>query len=87
MVAEAWRIRKDGSEFLAHYTLTPLKDTAGGPIGFGLIMQDITDQRAAETVLKAGAQHLKSILATVPDAMVVIDETGCIQSFSAAAER
>lgn len=31
--------------------------------------------------------HLRSILATVPDAMVVIDETGTILSFSAAAEK
>jgi two-component system, LuxR family, sensor kinase FixL len=31
--------------------------------------------------------HLESILATVPDAMIVIDERGSIQSFSAAAER
>ena len=31
--------------------------------------------------------HLRSILDTVPDAMVVIDEQGTIQSFSATAER
>jgi two-component system sensor kinase FixL len=31
--------------------------------------------------------HLRSILATVPDAMVVIDENGIILSFSAAAEK
>jgi two-component system, LuxR family, sensor kinase FixL len=31
--------------------------------------------------------HLQSILATVPDAMIVIDERGMIRSFSAAAER
>ena len=31
--------------------------------------------------------HLKSILDTVPDAMIVIDERGIIQSFSTAAER
>jgi two-component system sensor kinase FixL len=31
--------------------------------------------------------HLRSILATVPDAMVVIDEAGAILSFSAAAEK
>ena len=35
----------------------------------------------------ARAAHLKSILDTVPDAMIVIDERGNIQSFSAAAER
>lgn len=31
--------------------------------------------------------HLRSILSTVPDAMVVIDSSGIIQSFSTAAER
>jgi len=35
----------------------------------------------------ARAAHLDSILATVPEAMVVIDERGAVQSFSAAAER
>lgn len=34
-----------------------------------------------------GTAHLRSILATVPDAMVVIDEKGFILSFSAAAEK
>ena len=31
--------------------------------------------------------HVKSILDTIPDAMIVIDERGIMQSFSAAAER
>jgi two-component system, LuxR family, sensor kinase FixL len=35
----------------------------------------------------AGEAHLKSILDTVPDAMIVIDERGIMQSFSPAAER
>jgi len=35
----------------------------------------------------AGEAHVKSILDTVPDAMIVIDERGLMQSFSAAAER
>ena len=34
-----------------------------------------------------GEAHLRSILATVPDAMIVIDEKGIILSFSAAAEK
>ena len=37
--------------------------------------------------LVAREAHLRSILETVPDAMVVIGETGLIQSFSTAAER
>ncbi|MBS0331704.1 MAG: PAS domain S-box protein [Proteobacteria bacterium] len=39
------------------------------------------------TDLQAREAHLSSILDSVPDAMVVIDQTGAIQSFSAAAER
>jgi two-component system, LuxR family, sensor kinase FixL len=37
--------------------------------------------------LRAREAHLESILATVPDAMIVIDERGIIQSYSRAAER
>jgi two-component system sensor kinase FixL len=44
------------------------------------------DQPAPEQPLVAEA-HLRSILATVPDAMVVIDEAGLILTFSAAAEK
>jgi two-component system sensor kinase FixL len=44
--------------------------------------------RAASELLEVGsATHLRSILETVPDAMVVIDEVGRILSFSKAAER
>jgi len=44
---------------------------------------------AAENAQAAAAReaHLKSILDTVPEAMIVIDEHGIIRSFSAAAER
>jgi len=46
------------------------------------------ERAAANTAdLQAREAHLKSILETVPDAMIVIDESGRIQSFSAAAER
>jgi two-component system sensor kinase FixL len=36
---------------------------------------------------RAREAHLQSILDTVPDAMIVIDERGLMQSFSSAAER
>jgi two-component system sensor kinase FixL len=41
---------------------------------------------SAEEALAREA-HVKSILDTIPDAMIVIDEKGIVQSFSAAAER
>ncbi len=84
---ESWRLRKDGSEFLASVTITALYDDAGALRGFGKVVRDITDQKAAETALSRREQHLRSILETVPDAMIVIDEHGLVASFSAAAER
>ncbi|MFZ0269954.1 PAS domain S-box protein [Caulobacter sp.] len=84
---EAWLLRKDSSEFLAHVSITALKDPAGSLRGFGKVVRDVTDQRASERALDAGAEHLRSILSTVPSAMVVIDERGKILSFSATAER
>lgn len=62
-------------------------------IGFGLAWLGGRVRRAREAVeatnldLVAREAHLKSILDTIPDAMIVIDPKGHIQSFSAAAER
>ncbi|HEX7693736.1 MAG TPA: PAS domain S-box protein [Sphingomonas sp.] len=84
---EDWRLRKNGSEFLAHVTMTALYDRNGELKGFGKVIRDVTDQRAAERKLGANASHLRSILAAVPDAMIVINEGGEILSFSNAAEQ
>ncbi|MGI2030902.1 PAS domain S-box protein [Rhizobium panacihumi] len=54
-----------------------------------LIMQVNEDFEAAATIredLAAREAHFRSILQTVPEAMVVIDELGIITSFSSAAE-
>jgi len=82
-----WQVRKSGSEYLAHISITALKKADNTLRGFAAIVHDITDQRAMETSLRNSEAHLRSILSTVPDAMIVIDERGTIVSFSAAAER
>ncbi|KQX23576.1 PAS domain-containing sensor histidine kinase [Sphingomonas sp. Root50] len=84
---EDWRVRKDGSEFLASVTMTALRDADGTLRGFAKIISDITERRATEEAVLSRESHLRSILSTVPDAMVVIDDQGVIISFSAAAER
>ena len=43
--------------------------------------------RIANEELAISHAHMRSVLETVPDAMVIIDEKGIVQSFSAAAER
>jgi two-component system, LuxR family, sensor kinase FixL len=81
------RLRKDGSRFVVHTTTTLLIEPGGRLLGFAKVTQDVTDRVAAEDALRASEAHLRSILETVPDAMIVIDEEARIQSFSAAAER
>jgi len=83
---EGWRFRKDGSEFLASITITALYDADGGLRGFAKVVCDVTERRAGEAQLRARENLLSSVLSTVPDAMVVIDEVGIIMSFSAAAQ-
>jgi two-component system sensor kinase FixL len=84
---QAARLRKDGSRYTALVTLTPLKNASGALLGFAKVMRDVTERVAAEDALRATEAHLRSILETVPDAMVVIDEAARIQSFSATAVR
>ncbi|RIA46366.1 PAS/PAC sensor signal transduction histidine kinase [Hephaestia caeni] len=84
---ESWRLRKDGSEFLADITITPLYDEDSRLRGFGKVVRDITDEKAAERAIEKREAQLNSILASVPDAMVVIDAEGTMLSFSHAAQK
>jgi PAS domain S-box-containing protein len=69
-----------------------LVDENGRPIRKIGTVQDITERKLAENALRSSEErlrtreaHLRSILETVPDAMVVADEGGVIRSFSATA--
>ena len=76
--------RKDGSIFPMDLSVGEARD-GGKPIFVGII-RDITDRKAAELAQRESELRLRSILDTVPDAIVVIDEQAAIQSFSPAAE-
>lgn len=86
-VTEEWLVHKNGAEFLAELSITALRNPDDGLRGFAAVVSDITRRRAAEDALRSQESHLRSILSTVPDAMIVIDDQGMILSFSAAAER
>ncbi len=44
------RLRKDGSRFRAHVTLTPIRDDAGALSGFAKITRDLTSEREADDI-------------------------------------
>ena len=45
---EGWRVRKDGSRFLANVIITALRDDNGGLRGFAKIIRDVTEKKQAE---------------------------------------
>ncbi|WP_066796805.1 PAS domain-containing sensor histidine kinase [Sphingomonas soli] len=50
------------------------------------VLVNVTEQEEREAALRGREAQLRSILDTVPDAMVVVDEDGLIRQFSATAE-
>lgn len=61
-------------------------DEAGGLLRTVGVLINVTEQEEREAALSRSEAQLRSILTTVPDAMVVIDDGGAICQFSAAAE-
>ena len=53
-----WRVRKDGSRFFAHVTITALYDDKGELHGFAKVTQDVTVQRETERLLREREQQL-----------------------------
>src|SRR5882724_13199390 len=64
-----------------------VKDEAGASRHLSGIVLDIDEEKLLEETLRTRENHLRSILDTVPDAMIVIDGNGIMQFFSTAAER
>jgi PAS domain S-box-containing protein len=55
---EAWRLRKDGSRFMADVIITAIRDDSGELQGFSNITRDISDRKQVEEQLKATLQDL-----------------------------
>lgn len=77
--------RKDGSVFPMELSVGEVRDS-GESIFVGII-RDITARKAAEVALRESELRWRSIVDTVPDAIIVIDANGTVESFSPAAER
>jgi len=45
---EGWRIRKDGSRYWAHVSMTAMRDSTGQLIGYAKVARDFTDRKRAE---------------------------------------
>jgi PAS domain S-box-containing protein len=51
---EGWRVRKDGSRFWAHVTITAMRDEAGRLRGFAKLTRDLSERRRVENLEEYG---------------------------------
>jgi two-component system sensor kinase FixL len=84
---ETQRRRKDGTVIDVSITVSPVFDTRGEIVGASKVARDITQAKRAQTALAEREAFLTSVLETVPEAMIVMDEDGIVQLFSVTAER
>jgi len=82
-VEEGWRVRKDGSRFLADVILTAIRDGAGNLRGFAKVTRDITARRLAEEQIAEQA----ALLDKAHDAIVVRDLDGSVLFWNQGAEQ
>jgi PAS domain S-box-containing protein len=78
---------KDGRIIPISLTVAPIRDDRGRVIGVSKSAHDLTVTRRVQRDLERREALLRSILDTVPDALIVIDKQGFVHSFSAAAVR
>src|SRR5215472_6478969 len=55
---EGWRVRKDGSRFVAHVVIDAIRDSNGELIGFAKVTRDITERKLAQQSLEQAQQAL-----------------------------
>jgi PAS domain S-box-containing protein len=85
--AEGWRIRKDGSKFLASVVLDAIHD-GDEFIGFAKITRDITERKKHENALLDSESKFRLLVSGVTDyALYMLDPTGLVSNWNAGGQR
>lgn len=66
-------LKADGTTFFGEMSAALLKGSNGEPIGYVVGTKDVTERNLAEASLKSEKELVDRILATVPNAVIVID--------------
>lgn len=81
-----FRVQRDDGAHWVRALGGAIKGAEGAVQRVSGVIIDVDAQKRVEETLRERDEHLRSILETAPDGMIVIDQAGLIQSFSRAAE-
>ncbi|HKQ77008.1 MAG TPA: PAS domain S-box protein [Blastocatellia bacterium] len=70
---EGWRVRKDGSRYVASEVITALRDDRGRLRGFAKVMRDITERKLANDALRESQQFVSRIIEVSPSLIYIYD--------------
>ncbi|MEW9855577.1 PAS domain S-box protein [Novosphingobium sp. M1R2S20] len=85
--AEGWRVRKDGSTFLAHVVVDRIRNEAGELIGFAKITRDVTEKRRHEQALFDSQLQFRLLVQGVRDyAIYMLDTQGNVTNWNPGAQ-
>jgi len=87
-VEEGWRMRKDGAPFWANVAMTALRDSHNALIGFGTVIRDVSDKKAAHDAVLKSERNFRLLVQGVTDyAIFMLSTDGHITSWNAGARR
>ena len=85
--AEGWRVRKDGSKFLASVVIDALYED-NELVGFAKITRDITERNKAADALRESERHFRLLVNGVTDyALYMLNPTGVVTNWNPGAQR
>ena len=77
---DGWRVRRDGSQFIAHIAITALRDEAGALRGYAHMIRDSSSRARLE-------ERFRRVVEAAPSAMVMVNADGRIEMVNIQAER
>ena len=84
---ETVRQRRDGSRFDVSFTVSPINDELGKPIGSAIVARDISARKRGQAAVAASEQQFRDIFERAPIGMVMVDGGGNILLANAALQR
>jgi PAS domain S-box-containing protein len=85
--AEGWRLRKDGTEFLASVVIDAIYED-GKLVGFAKITRDVTERSKAIEALRESEKHFRLLVSGVTDyALYMLDPNGIVTNWNVGGQR